>query len=186
MVPTAIEAPSGVQKLEQTPLDLRSNENPTIDDSALSRALKRKFTELEEITQRLRARLFDVTGDMSMDPDDEFENDLNTIPNEDDDFEESNIASEMSLDWLEHCQNQASSSEQSSLATQMQDIFRFLSPDKDIGQSPFGNELRDNDIEATDDNLSNDRRQIASTDTNNIENTVQNIADSLQKSLLQD
>lgn len=48
------------------------------DDSALSRALKRKFTELEEITQRLRARLFDVTGDS----DDQFESDLNTIPDE--------------------------------------------------------------------------------------------------------
>lgn len=48
------------------------------DDFALSRALKRKFTELEEITQRLRARLFDVTGDS----DDQFESDLNTVPDE--------------------------------------------------------------------------------------------------------
>lgn len=85
-----------------------TNRSSTIDDSALSRALKRKFTELEEITQRLRARLFDVTGNITIDPDDEFENDLNTIPDEgNDNFEESNIASEMSLDWLEHCHNQA-------------------------------------------------------------------------------
>lgn len=59
-----------------------TNRSSTIDDSALSRALKRKFTELEEITQRLRARLFDVTGNMTIDPDDQFENDLNTIPDE--------------------------------------------------------------------------------------------------------
>lgn len=45
----------------------------------LSRTLKRKFTELDEITQRLKARLFDVTGD---DPDDEFERDLNTAADE--------------------------------------------------------------------------------------------------------
>ena len=54
--------------------------------TSLSRALKRKFTELEEITERLKARLFDVTGDdeddddgdADADPDDEFERDLNT------------------------------------------------------------------------------------------------------------
>lgn len=56
------------------------------DQTVLSRTLKRKFTELEEITQRLRARLFDVTGDMNIDPDDQFESDLNTKPNEDNDF----------------------------------------------------------------------------------------------------
>ncbi|CAO1403724.1 unnamed protein product [Diamesa serratosioi] len=44
----------------------------------LSRTLKRKFNELDEITQRLKARLFDVTGDEDYDPDDEFEKDLNT------------------------------------------------------------------------------------------------------------
>lgn len=51
-------------------------------NTSLSRALKRKFTELEEITQRLRARLFDVTGDENIDPDDEFERDLNTEADE--------------------------------------------------------------------------------------------------------
>ncbi|XP_055536076.1 uncharacterized protein LOC129724860 [Wyeomyia smithii] len=54
-------------------------------NTSLSRALKRKFTELEEITQRLRARLFDVTGDENVDPDDEFERDLNTEADEADD-----------------------------------------------------------------------------------------------------
>ncbi|XP_055626706.1 uncharacterized protein LOC129768821 [Toxorhynchites rutilus septentrionalis] len=52
---------------------------------SLSRALKRKFTELEEISQRLKARLFDVTGDENVDPDDEFERDLNTEADEGDD-----------------------------------------------------------------------------------------------------
>ncbi|XP_053683720.1 C2 domain-containing protein 3 [Sabethes cyaneus] len=54
-------------------------------NTSLSRALKRKFTELEEITQRLKARLFDVTGDENVDPDDEFERDLNTEADEADD-----------------------------------------------------------------------------------------------------
>lgn len=54
-------------------------------NTSLSRALKRKFTELEEISQRLKARLFDVTGDENVDPDDEFERDLNTEADEGDD-----------------------------------------------------------------------------------------------------
>lgn len=53
--------------------------NIDVDGSnLLSRTLKRKFTELDEITQRLKARLFDVTGDENFDPDEEFEKDLNT------------------------------------------------------------------------------------------------------------
>lgn len=76
-------------------------------DENFSKKLKRKFEELEVITERLRARLFDVTGNLDADLDDEFESDLNTIPDEDDDFEESNMASEMSLNWFEHCQNKA-------------------------------------------------------------------------------
>ncbi|KFB46460.1 hypothetical protein ZHAS_00014472 [Anopheles sinensis] len=51
-------------------------------NTSLSRALKRKFTELEEITERLKARLFDVTGDECLDPDDQFERDLNTEADE--------------------------------------------------------------------------------------------------------
>lgn len=70
---------------------LNSSMNPlSIDVSAadengpnlLSRTLKRKFTELDEITQRLKARLFDVTGDENFDPDEEFERDLNTAVDE--------------------------------------------------------------------------------------------------------
>lgn len=64
---------------------------PPLDDetegdggTVFSRTLKRKFTELEEISQRLRARLFDIAGDANVDPDDEFENDLNTKPPEED------------------------------------------------------------------------------------------------------
>lgn len=71
--------------------------------TVLSRTLKRKFTELEEISQRLRARLFDVTGDVNIDPDDEFENDLNTHPDEDEDdamFMIQGGSSAAQYDWL--------------------------------------------------------------------------------------
>lgn len=71
--------------------------------TVLSRTLKRKFTELEEISQRLRARLFDVTGDVNVDPDDEFENDLNTHPDEDEDdamFMIKGGSSAAQYDWL--------------------------------------------------------------------------------------
>ncbi|KAG5681101.1 hypothetical protein PVAND_010566 [Polypedilum vanderplanki] len=61
-------------------IDINSSESSNDGSNVLSRTLKRKFTELDEITQRLRARLFDVTGD---DPDDEFERDLNTAVTED-------------------------------------------------------------------------------------------------------
>lgn len=64
------------------PLSIDTNFDVNRSDTILSRTLKRKFTELEEITQRLKARLFDVTGDENIDPDDEFENDLNTNPEE--------------------------------------------------------------------------------------------------------
>lgn len=70
--------------------------------TVLSRTLKRKFTELEEISQRLRARLFEVTGDV-VDPDDEFENDLNTHPDEDEDdamFMIQGGSSAAQYDWL--------------------------------------------------------------------------------------
>lgn len=54
----------------------------------LSRALKRKFTELDEITQRLRLRLSHVTNDESDnsndDAADEFERDINTLCVEED------------------------------------------------------------------------------------------------------
>jgi len=60
---------------------------------SLSKAFKRKLIELDEINQRLRARLLDVTGEADSDLDlseidddqmDEFEKDLNTECKEDD------------------------------------------------------------------------------------------------------
>lgn len=49
----------------------------------LNQTIKRKFTELEDITKRLKARLGDVTDDAHFeDILDEFENDLNTMPDE--------------------------------------------------------------------------------------------------------
>lgn len=60
----------------------------------LSRTLKRKFSELDEITQRLKARLFDVTGNDNFDPDEEFERDLNTVVDED--MEDNSV----DFDWL--------------------------------------------------------------------------------------
>ena len=70
-------------------LNVDTGNDPNSPSSILGRTLKRKFTELEEITQRLKARLFDVTGDENFDPDDEFERDLNTTVDEmeDDEFE---------------------------------------------------------------------------------------------------
>lgn len=56
-------------------------------DVSLSRTLKRKFTELDEITERLRARLHNVTSSELVSSDDEFENDLNTSVDEVDDEE---------------------------------------------------------------------------------------------------
>lgn len=65
-------------------------------NSVLSRTLKRKFTELDEITQRLKARLFDVTGDENLEVDDEFERDLNTAV----DDEGENFDSKENFGWL--------------------------------------------------------------------------------------
>lgn len=65
-------------------------EHQKLDESTelLSRALKRKFIELDEITQRLRLRLSDVTKDESDTSNDEFadefERDINTLCVEDD------------------------------------------------------------------------------------------------------
>ncbi len=81
---------SNTNKTDETelPNDLIDLENGSynVDNVILSRTLKRKFTELEEISQRLKSRLLDVTADDddNFDMDDEFENDLNTCPNEDD------------------------------------------------------------------------------------------------------
>lgn len=180
------------------PLHHTFNKSHVIDDTALSRALKRKFTELEEITQRLRARLFDVTGNMAIDPDDQFENDLNTIPNEDDDdFEQSNIASQMSLDWLEHCHNQTTSNEthdktnyiDASVTNQMCDIFDSLSTDLDANQSEETNKINDTAAQNTETlQLSNRFNDFQNDEIafNQTDNNVENIADYLQKSLIND
>lgn len=78
-----------------------NNEEPS---ESLSRALKRKFIELDEITQRLRLRLSNVTNDESDFNDeliDEFEHDINTLCVEDDynliDFEEENEKSNFAM-----------------------------------------------------------------------------------------
>lgn len=80
-----------------TPLSI--DVNCDLSNTSLSRALKRKFTELDEITQRLRARLFDVTGDENIDPDDEFENDLNT------EADENELNSDGEFEWLGSMEN---------------------------------------------------------------------------------
>ncbi|CAH1159661.1 unnamed protein product [Phaedon cochleariae] len=71
------------------------NEVSTSNEASesLSRALKRKFTELDEITQRLRLRLSKVTNDSDSSSDgfaDEFEKDISSFRDEDnlDDFTE--------------------------------------------------------------------------------------------------
>ncbi|KAJ6630903.1 C2 domain-containing protein 3, partial [Pseudolycoriella hygida] len=67
----------------ELPNNLQDFENESLN-LILSRTLKRKFTELEEISQRLKSRLLDVTEDDNFDIDDEFEKQLNTRPVEDD------------------------------------------------------------------------------------------------------
>lgn len=72
--------PSSSSRVPPETVTSASVEDDDEFDSSLSRALKRKFTELEGISQRLKARLFDITSeDDDFDPDDEFERDLNTI-----------------------------------------------------------------------------------------------------------
>lgn len=82
-----------------SPLVTLSRPDPCNDPCnglVLSRTLKRKFSELDEITQRLKARLFNVTGDENFDPDEEFEKDLNTVISD----EEDNIESKEDFAWL--------------------------------------------------------------------------------------
>lgn len=71
-----------------------------LSNVSLSRALKRKFTELEEITQRLRARLHDVTGD-NEEVEDEFERDLNTEYIEEEEEENYITAPVRDFGWLQ-------------------------------------------------------------------------------------
>lgn len=72
-----------------------------LSNVSLSRALKRKFTELEEITQRLRARLHDVTGDTE-EVEDEFERDLNTEYVEDEEEDNYVTAPVRDFGWLQN------------------------------------------------------------------------------------
>lgn len=94
---TPLENPNKFNILKQTPIfepihdgsRLQNRQtNPDNPDESLSRALKRKFIELDEITQRLRLRLSDVTKDEFVtandDFADEFERDINTLCVEDD------------------------------------------------------------------------------------------------------
>lgn len=69
--------------LDTMEMSSMTEELPVLDlcanpDMSLSRTLKRKFTELDEITERLRARLHDVTSEDINNSDDEFETYLNT------------------------------------------------------------------------------------------------------------
>ncbi|XP_055903286.1 C2 domain-containing protein 3 [Eupeodes corollae] len=85
-----------------------------INNMNLCRAIKRKFTELEEISERLKSRLLDVTGsaevckiarDISDEQLDEFEHDLNTSVCEDDN--ESFTSHTNSLNISSHSSSQA-------------------------------------------------------------------------------
>lgn len=69
----------------------------------LSRTLKRKFTELDEITTRLRARLQDVTREENFEGDDEFERDLNTCVDETED----DAKFSHDFDWLNNTNGNA-------------------------------------------------------------------------------
>ncbi|XP_055378560.1 uncharacterized protein LOC129610168 [Condylostylus longicornis] len=79
-------------------------------DMTLSRAFKRKLVELEEINQRLRARLLDVTGEADPDIDlseiddeqmDEFERDLNTECKEDEEENKLPTKQNDNFAWLQ-------------------------------------------------------------------------------------
>ncbi|CAH0561232.1 unnamed protein product [Brassicogethes aeneus] len=111
-----------------------TNDNNTQGDT-LSRAVKRKFTELEEITRRLRSRLSTVTNDESDtsndDVADEFENDINTLCVEDDfdliNFEEE--ATKFSLN-----RNSKDSKEESTLSFASSNAENPSSLDRDLDQ----------------------------------------------------
>lgn len=81
-VPEKIRIENVNQPVLPVPVPIPDPVEETIPADLLSRALKRKFTELDEITQRLRQRLSAVTNDDSDisndDFIDEFERDLNT------------------------------------------------------------------------------------------------------------
>lgn len=107
----------------QCPLNIDVNCMETSDgNSILSRTLKRKFTELDEITQRLKARLFDVTGDENIDVDEEFERDLNTAV----DDEEENFDGKENFAWL-------AENEKGNFQDQLNDILESHKPSTSKG-----------------------------------------------------
>lgn len=175
------------------------------DHTVLSRTLKRKFTELEEITQRLRARLFDVTGDMHTDPDDQFESDLNTMPDEDDDDEEFKMANENGLgaddfDWSNICALQTQQVDAAnnqyvdvSNLMNMAELSSFSSNDMDMQtmlQNLHSDQLMDENADGTnddDDDDSNNQQSILANDSNaeiNDRDRVCVLAEALQKSAI--
>lgn len=138
------------------------------DNTVLSRTLKRKFTELEEITQRLRARLFDVTGDMHTDPDDQFESDLNTLPEEDDDEDEFKLAHENGscaddFDWSNMCAMQSQLQQNDAVNDQYVDVTNLINMTE---LSSFTS--NDIDMQTMLQNLHSDRHTHDSTDGNGI------------------
>lgn len=96
--------PTRPQQISRPATTTKENDTVPVEDdeefdSMLGRALKRKFNELEGISQRLKARLFDVTAEGEeddFDPDDEFEKDLNTVV---EDEEEENLGTD-NFAWL--------------------------------------------------------------------------------------
>lgn len=184
----------------------QSNLNPlssdlTAENSILSRTLKRKFNELEEISQRLRARLFDVTDEMNIDSDDQFESDLNTIPNEEDDF----MGNEDEFDWLKYCKKQFDAVQ--SNADLVNDLYDIKNDPNDENSKTLNDsiETRTNSVAKKTTkilwpNNANDDENCTSLNENNLyniidvesnlnrndENCVQNIVKTLEKSSLED
>lgn len=155
------------------------------DNSVLSRTLKRKFNELEEITERLRARLFDVTGNMHIDPDDQFESDLNTIPDEED---MDAFMDNDDFDWLQYCRDQYD--QQSNNDDPVNELYDFIEPFSSKPNESTQLTNNSNRIEAQ--AKSDVKKPTAILSGNNIteddidEKCVQNIADKLKKSSLED
>lgn len=98
--------------------DVDSDSLLGINSSALDETIKRKFTELEDISKRLKSRLGDVTDLANFDDviddvmDAEFEQYLNTMPDENDGLDEDDF------DWFRAGENIANEIEQQTLLEQ--------------------------------------------------------------------
>lgn len=110
-----------------------NNSKPTPDDESepselLSRALKRKFVDLDEITQRLRLRLSKVTNndsDASSDgTTEQFERDINTLCVEDD-FDLVNFKETISLNDSEEKKDDISETSSDLLMTESKNEEQF-------------------------------------------------------------